>query len=135
MKQVFEKLLKDSLEIVALVFLAIALVIAPVFYQPAVWQANAGTTMQQEDTKPVSRYAFERVQGHAEEPTENVDGPAEIKSVRELREKITAPVYSKTKGQGASDNSGQLDNDIPSYESQARQRVKQTVENLSNKNE
>ncbi|MBD2460923.1 hypothetical protein H6G89_07685 [Oscillatoria sp. FACHB-1407] len=113
------------------VCLAIATAMAPAFYQPMGWQANAGTTMQQEDTKPVSRYAFERVQGQAEEPTQEVDELGEIKSVRELREKITAPVYPKTKGQGASDNSGQLDNSIPDYEAQARQRVKQTTENLS----
>jgi hypothetical protein len=129
--KVFRRLQKTSLQIAAILCLAVFMAIAPIFSPATVGSAQAGTTMQQEDTKPVSRYAFERVQGKAAEPSQNGDGLPEIKSVRELREKITKPVYSKTAGQGASDNSGQLDNSIQEYESQAKQRVKNTVDNLS----
>lgn len=131
MGQISKSLQKFGLRVILIVGLAILFEIMPVVYQPMFHAVYAGTTMQQEDTKPVSRYAFERVQGHAEEPTKDLEGPAEIKSVRELREKITAPVYSKTAGQGASDNSGQLDNSVRDYEVQARARVKQTVDHLA----
>ncbi len=127
----FRHLHKTSLKIIAIVVLTVLMAIAPVFFATPASQAQAGTTMQQEDTKPVSRYAFERVQGEVAEPSQNGDGLPDIKSVRELREKITKPVYSKTAGAGASDNSGQLDNSIQDYESQAKQRVKHTVDNLS----
>ncbi|NJN88206.1 MAG: hypothetical protein HC881_20325 [Leptolyngbyaceae cyanobacterium SL_7_1] len=96
-----------------------------------IWSAPAhaqlATTMPQEDSKPLSRYAFERVEGDTT-PSGSASGElSEIKSAREFRENITKPIGPATEGAGASGNSEAPNDSVEVNQDYARTRIKQAV--------
>lgn len=107
--------------------LAAMLVASSLFWSlPA--SAQLATTLPQEDSKPLSRYAFERVEGDTAVSSDPAGELSEVKSAKEFRENITKPIDSHTAGRGASGDSGELNDSVQTNETYARTRIKQAVE-------